>query len=156
MSKRSKVLHQCSNYLAWSHSLSIQNPFVFSSTSKLPNLVRKKRAAEEEGRGEVSKLVRWVRSLDRGHAQNSALMAKPLLASSASKWAFIWMRRWQMKLQEWSEWQYKTFPSWVLTFHGGWSLSKYTEHYIFRKKFILIGFGLHLGWYFSSTNLFRQ
>lgn len=57
-SKRSKVLHQCSNYLAWSHSLSIQNPFVFSSTSKLPNLVRKKRAAEEEGRGEVSKLVR--------------------------------------------------------------------------------------------------
>lgn len=147
MSKRSKVLHQCSNYLAWSHSLSIQNLFVFSSTSKLPNLVRKKRAAEEDGRGEVSKLVRWV---DRGHTQNSALMAKPLLASSASKWAFIWMRRWQMKLQEWSEWQYKTFPSWVLTFHGGWSLSKYTEHCIFRKKFNRVWIAFRVIFFFNK------
>lgn len=136
MSKTIKVLHQCINYLACSHSLSIGNLF-FSSASKLPNSGRKRRAAEEER--EMRKLVRCVSSLDGGHAKNPVtLMAKPLLASGGFEGTFIGMRGWekallllQMKLKEW--W-YKTFQSGVLPLRGGWKLGECTGHCIIRKN----------------------
>lgn len=69
VSKTSEDLYEYIHYLTCPHTLGIQNIFLFfyffPSVSKLPKLVREERAAKK---GEISKLIRQVSSLDRGNA----------------------------------------------------------------------------------------